>query len=52
MMDGYDFTEKKGIIGENDYPYLYSPYEHACQDTSKKWRFKNTGAQEEDEISN
>jgi hypothetical protein len=51
MMDAYEFTNREGIVKEEDYPHKYGAREQKCADVSKLQKVYNLGAVEEDSIS-
>ncbi len=51
MLDAYDYTKSRGLIKEEDYPRKYSANKGRCEEIQGE-RYKNTGANEEDNITN
>jgi len=52
MMDAYDYTQKNGIVYEEDYPFKYLARQGKCVDVTNKAKFYNLGSIEEDSVSN
>jgi C1A family cysteine protease len=52
MMDGYAYTQKHGIELKNDYKTKYIKRKGKCYHKAEKSAFQNTGAIEEDQVSN
>lgn len=52
MMDGFEYTAKKGIEAKNAYQRQYIKRKSSCKHQKSKSAFKNTSAIEEDEINN
>lgn len=52
MMDGYDYVQENGIELWDDYKHSYLKRKSKCYHKKEKAVFKNTGSEEEDEVTN